>query len=379
MPARVEPGRTGVAHLSDVPLIWGAQIPSNQAAGRGAVAGSETRLRALARAPPQTPPPPPETPPPPPTHSMPGAEQESAVQTEGQQLEEGPDRPASGGADGRGVHLTVKELKTVVNKAKALQELPHAVDARNAALPGPDQHRTKSMAMAELTHRSQAARHAAAGSAAVTRATEAPSAGPVPTVMRMKGDSGTVGGAEARAASHMRSASDGDGGYQWRFFHHNHWREYDAMVSQLLESAHREGRSSMEIKLQTDSVCATAEAGGCRYLISLAEKGNYTQKNVVTGYTRPIKRGRAADFENLARKRASSPSPGADALPQDLGIAMPTEQEAVDDYLSQKVQIETVEFDSLRRQLDAISVTCLLNPHAINSIPAARCRLGFRV
>jgi hypothetical protein len=360
MPARLEPGHLGAANLAEVPLIWGQEV------------GSETRQQASARAPPPPPPPPPlpgTQLPPPPTHT----ERESSVT----QLEAGRDRPVSGGSDGRGVQLSVTELKTVVNKAKALQQLPHAVDARNATLPGPDQRRTKSMAMAELTHRSQAARQAAANSATTTlhRATEARSAGPVPTVMRMRGGNGTVASAEGGLASRVRSGADGV--YEWRFFHHNHWREYDASVSQLLETARREGLPSIEIKLQTDSVCATAAAGGCRYVISLAEEGNYTQKNVVTGYVRPVRRGRAADFENLARNHVSEASAGSDAVPQDddvdIATAMPTEQEAVDDYLSQKVQIETEELDSLRRQLDAISVTCLLKPDTITSMAVARC------
>lgn len=65
-----------------------------------------------------------------------------------------------------------------------------------------------------------------------------------------------------------------------------HWREYDARVSGLLEEAYRHRSASVEISLMTDSVCASAAGGSgssmCRYVISLAA-GAFTQTNVETG------------------------------------------------------------------------------------------------
>lgn len=65
-----------------------------------------------------------------------------------------------------------------------------------------------------------------------------------------------------------------------------HWRQYDARVSRLLEDAYCRCSPSVEISLMTDSVCASAAGSSgssmCRYVISLAA-GAFTQTNVETG------------------------------------------------------------------------------------------------
>jgi len=142
-------------------------------------------------------------------------------------------------------------------------------------------------------------------------------------------------------------------GYEWRYWHHNHWWQYDEMRSAVLENALRAGEGSVEIVLDTDSICGSAN--GCRYHVSLT-RGEFAQTNVVTGFVRPVKRGKGADFalppwnHQLAVGKELEES-------VNLDVAMPTAQLDVEYFLRKKVEVENDEKDSLRRQLDSLSVT----------------------
>lgn len=151
-------------------------------------------------------------------------------------------------------------------------------------------------------------------------------------------------------------------GYEWRFWHHNHWRQYETEISQMLEDAFVAGKKVVEFDLRTDSVC-TSERGFCKYVVNF-ERHAFTQTNKITGYVRPIKRARATDFslppwnyQTQMKQRMQDQSEDSTEEPLIFDIAVPTTQPVVADYLRKKVEVEGDEMDTLRRQLESMSVS----------------------
>jgi len=197
--------------------------------------------------------------------------------------------------------------------------------------------------------------HAAAAAAAASSASASASVSPgvqsaqVAAVMPMKGGWEVQEVAlesedtEAKTVMQMKGPT-----FEWRYWHHNHWRQYDVDVSRRLEEALVAGLRSVQLDLVTDSEVASDK--GCKYEISLTP-GDFQQTNLVTGFERPVKRALGMDF----------------ALPpwihqtvceeNNVNICLPTTQPVVADYLRKKVAVEDDEKASLRRQLESLTVT----------------------
>jgi hypothetical protein len=178
----------------------------------------------------------------------------------------------------------------------------------------------------------------------------------VAAVMPMKGGWEVQEGAlesedtEAKTVMRMKGLT-----FEWRYWHHNHWRQYDVDVSRRLEEALVAGLRSVQLDLVTDSEVASDK--GCKYEISLTP-GDFQQTNLVTGFERPVKRALGADF----------------ALPpwihqtvceeNNVNICLPTTQPVVANYLRKKVAVEDDEKASLRRQLESLTVTTTVSEYS---------------
>lgn len=199
---------------------------------------------------------------------------------------------------------------------------------------------------------------AAAAAAASASASVSPGvqSAQVATVMRMKGGWEVQEGAlesedkEAKTVMRMKGPT-----FEWRYWHHNHWRQYDVDVSRRLEEALFAGLGSLQLDLVTDSEVASDK--GCKYEISLTP-GDFRQTNLVTGFERPVKRALAADF-------ALPPWIHQTVCEEDnVNICLPTTQPVVADYLRKKVAVEDDEKASLRRQLESMTVTTTIAEYA---------------
>jgi len=84
--------------------------------------------------------------------------------------------------------------------------------------------------------------------------------------------------------------------WQWRYWRHGQWQQYDTNASRILEAAFANGEASVPLSVATPSA-SLGPLGVCDYIVSLHDPGAFTQLNVASGYSRPVRRGRASDFQ----------------------------------------------------------------------------------
>ena len=140
-----------------------------------------------------------------------------------------------------------------------------------------------------LQHAAAAAAAASASASASTSASVSPGvqSAQVAAVMRMKGGWEVQEGALESEDTEVKTVTRMEGPtFEWRYWHHNQWRQYDVDVSRRLEEALVAGLRSLQLDLVTDSEVAS-DKGKCKYEISLTP-GDFRQTNSVTGFRRPV-------------------------------------------------------------------------------------------